>query len=350
MLTPEIIVFLLILLTCIIMGTVKANDLYVNAFTFVTLLSFSFTVRLSGFDADMGNYEQYLSYNSFSIYYLKEPIYWLGSRVLYDLTDSAEFVFIFYDIIFFILIIVVRTKLQLPKYFPFLLVLFFPTVLGMQNVFRQFIASGFLLLLFSQVIASQKLSLRCMTFLFAGLSHNVSFLFLPLMFLNVKNRKVPPLFLASSLAILALLPIAAGSKSNSVTGDVPAYIYVLIFSLMIMGYALIFKCKFKVRPPIYTQFLYLFLFCYVLLIEGMLLLGSAQSKRLGMFALFLCIIPLTMSVEIRFKQKILIRILFIVILTAPTLLFKNALSLLQTTEESLKIEATARSLSHHGDH
>lgn len=348
--TFELLFYFLIFLIGIVVCVTRVNDTFYNAGTLTFFVLFSLTVRSAGFDADIGNYAEYLKINSFSIYYIKEAVYWLGSRVIYDLTDSAFIVFITYDLLFFSLLLVVRSKLALPKYFPYLVILFFPTVMGMQNVFRQFIASGFLLLLFAQVITSQKTPVKVLTFLLAGFSHNVSFLFLPIMFMKAKSRKVPPLFLASSISILVLLPIAAASKSNSVTGEVPAYVYTLLFSLMILGYLLIFRFKFKDKAPVFTQFLYFFFFCYALIVEAMVVLGAAQSKRLGMFSLVLCLVPLVMSVEIRFKQKILVRCLFLVILTAPTLLFKNALSLLQTSEKSLKIESAARSQSHKGTH
>ncbi len=348
--TFELLFYFFILLVGTIVCVSRVNDTLYNLGTLTLFVLFSLFVRSAGFDADIGNYAESLKVNSFSIYYIKEAVYWLGSRVIYDLTDSVFIVFITYDLLFFSLLLVVRSKLALPKYFPYIVILFFPTVMGMQNVFRQFIASGFLLLLFAQVLTSQKTPIKILTFLLAGLSHNVSLLFLPVMFIKPKSRKVPLLFLASAIPILILLPIAAASKSSSSTGEVPAYIYTMLFSLMILGYLLIFRFKFKDKPPIYSQFLYFFLFCYALIIEAMVVLGAAQSKRLGMFSLVLCLVPLIMSVEKRFKQKILVRCLFLVILTAPTLLFQNTLSLLQTSEESLKVEATARSQSHKGSH
>lgn len=348
--TVELIFYFILfsfgLLICI---TKISNKIY-NAITLFLFVTFSLVVRNAGFDADIGNYAEYLKIKSFSVYYIKEAVYWLGSRVIYQLTDSAYAVFVIYDLLFFILILFVRQKLELPKYFPYLILLFFPTVMGMQNVFRQFIASGILLALFAQVLTLQKMPVKLMTFLLAGLTHNVSFLFLPIVFIKPNSRKMSPLFLASALPILVLLPIAASTKSNSITGEVPAYIYTMLFSLMIIGYASIFQFKFKNKPPIFSQFVYFFMFCYALIVEAMFVLGAAQSKRLGMFSLVLCLVPLVMSVEIRFKQKTFVRCVFLIVLVSPTLIFKNALSLLQTSEESLRIEATSRNMNHKGTH
>ncbi|MFT6734264.1 MAG: hypothetical protein ACJAS9_002459 [Polaribacter sp.] len=348
--TFELLFYFIILFVGLIVCITRVNDTFYNIGSLTLFVFFSLIVRSAGFDADIGNYAEYLKINSFSIYYIKEGVYWLGSRVIYDFTDSEIIVFITYDIVFFSLLLVVRSRLALPKYFPYLVILFFPTVMGMQNVFRQFIASGFLLLFFAQVMTSQKMLIKVLTFILAGFSHNVAFLFLPILFLKSKSRKVSLLFLGSSISILVLLPIAAASKSNSVTGEVPAYMFVVLFSLMVLGYLAVFNFKFKNRPPVFTQFFYLLLFCYALIIEASAVLGSAQSKRLGMMSLIVCLIPLVMSIEVRFKQNILVRLLFLIMLTAPTLLFQNAFSLLQTTEESLKVEAVARSQSHKRAH
>lgn len=348
--TPELAFYFLILIIGVYACVTQINDSLYNVASLSLFMCFSLIVRNAGFDADIGNYAEYMKVKSFSIYYMKEALYWLGSRFIYEVSGSEYLVFVVYDFLFFTLLLFVRSILGLPKYFPYLVVLFFPSVMGMQNVFRQFIASGFLLLFFAQTIASKKVLLRILTFLLAGLSHNVAFLFLPVLFLKSGSRKLSLLFLASSISILALLPIAAGSKSNSVTGEVPAYMFVVLFSLIILGYLAIFNFKFKNKPPIFTQFLYFLFYCYVLIIEGAVVLGAAQSKRLGMISLVLCLIPLVMSIEARFKQKILVRLLFLIVLTSPTVLFKNAFSLLQTTEETLNVEAIARSQSHKGTH
>jgi|GEM_PF-1789805 len=346
--TVELLAYFLIFFVGIVFCVTRVNDTLYNIGSLILFVLFSIVVRNAGFDADIGNYAEFLKINSFSIYYVREAVYWLGSRAIYGYTNSEFIVFITYDLLFFSLLLIVRSKLDLPKYFPYLVILFFPTVMGMQNVFRQFIASGFLLLLLAQVITLQRMPLKLLTLILAGLSHNVSFIFLPLIFMNSKSRKLSPLFLASAISILILLPIVAASKSDSITGEVPAYVYTLLFSLMILSYLFIFHFNFKDRSPIFTQFLYFLLFCYILTIEAMFVLGAAQSKRLGMLSLVLCLIPLIMSLEARFKQKILVRCLFLILLTSPTLLFKNALSLLQTSEQSLKIESSARSQTHKG--
>ena len=340
--TVELLFFCYLFFLGGMFSLVKVNDTLFNIVTLISFIGFSFVVRRAGFDADMANYNEFLQIKSFSIYYIKEPVYWLGSRVIFELTESTQFVFMFYDIIFICLLLFVRSALNLPKYFPYLVLLFFPTVLGMQNVFRQFIASGFILLLLYQVISSKKLPFKICTLIVAGLSHNVAILFIPMIFINAKKHKLNKLFVLSGLGILLLLPLVIGSKSSSDTGDLPPYLYVVIFSMLIFMYILIFKFKFSTNKPIYTQFLYLFFYLFSLLLLAMFFMGGAQSKRIGMLSFFISLIPLVLSIEYRFKQKVFVRVLFLVILVLPTLLFHNASSLLKTSEQSLLMEAESR--------
>lgn len=328
----------------------RVNDKLYEFFTFFSFLGLSFVVRYSGFDGDIEVYATALSSTSLSLYYLKEPVFWIFSRYVFEFLGSQELVFVFFDTIVFSIILYVRNRLCLPKYFPYLVVLFFPSVMGMQNVYRQFIASGFLLMFFSQVITEEKTRFKLLTFLMAGLCHNAAFVFLPILFLKSKSWKVSALFLVTVVSILILLPIAALSKSSSVTGEVPASMFVVLFSLVVLSYLVVFQFKFKSRPPVYTQFLYFLLFCYVLTIEAWLVLGAAQAKRLGMISLVMCLIPLVMSIDIRFKQKKIISLLFLIVLTVPTLLFKNVFSLLQITDKSFKIEAVSKNHSQKGTH
>jgi hypothetical protein len=347
--TIELLVYLYLVLLALLFAILKLNILIFNIFTFANLICFSIVVRSIGFDADMGNYAQYLSYKSFSIYYIKEPVYWIGSRFIFEWTDSAFFVFVFYDVIFYIALLYTSTKLKLPKYFPYLVILFFPTVLGMQNVFRQFIASGFLFVLLALIFSQKEHTFKSKVFilLIASLSHNSALLFAPIIFIKKSNSKVSLLFIITAIFIFMLLPVAAGTKSDSNTGDVPPFLYLVIYTCMLLTYLGVMKFNFKKFPLIYNQYFYMLIYFWFLILLSIFTLGGAQSKRLGMLSLLLSLIPLVSLIELRFRPKLLARLLFIFVLVLPTLVFHNARSLLQTTEMSLQKEAELRSMGHH---
>jgi hypothetical protein len=346
-LTLELVFFLFVFSLSLALSFLEINNKFYYLGSFVILMLFSLVVRLSGFDADMGNYEMYLEIKSLSIYYLKEPVYWLGSRYLFELTDSALIVFLLYDSLFIMILLFSCNKLSLPKYFPFAFFLFFPTVLGMQNVFRQFIASGFLLLLLSLVFTGAKYKYRFFVLMLATLTHNVSLLFTPLAFINNKKRGVNLFFVISCVGIFLLLPIAAGTKSDSDTGDLPPLLYLVVYFVVVTVYLIIVKFDFSQYEIKYKQYFNMMLYFILLILLSVFVLGGAQSKRVGMLSLLLSLVPLALLVESRFKQKILVRMLFIVALTVPTLVFHNARSLLETSPATLESEAAARALNHH---
>lgn len=346
--TPELFMFICLILAGVFFATTSFSKTFYYSFSMALFFLYSLVVRNAGFDADIGNYKDYLEINSFSIYYLKEPVYWLGSRFIYEVTGSPFAVFIFYDVIFFGLILYVTYKAELPRYFPYAVLLFFPSVLGMQNVFRQFIASGFLLLFFCYVITGASFMKKFFAIIFAIATHNVSALFFPFIFIRKDSRKVPILFFLSASAILFLLPFAAGTKSNSITGELPPYLYLIMLSALVILYLIVLSLRFKPFPPEFFIYFLIMIYMVTLVFTAMFVTGEAQTKRLGMLSMLLMLIPLVKVIDYRFKQKLLVRVLFLVILAMPTLVFNNARSLLFTNEESLAVEAAAR--SRHGEH
>lgn len=347
MITYEFLFFISLIFFGVIFATVKVGDTFYYLFSLAIFTAYSFIVRDAGFDADIGNYKQYLEIKSFSIYYLKEPFYWLGSRFIYEYSDSAMLVFILYDFLFFVIILAVTHKLGLPKYFPYAVIVFFPSVLGMQNVFRQFIASGFLLLFLSYVMTGAGYVKKGLVLLFAILTHNVAALFFPLIFIKPHTRKLPAFFVLSGLAILILLPFAAGTKSHSNTGDLPPYLYFIILAMLVSLYLCVLKLRVSLFSPQYTGYLWIMLYTLALVLLAMFVTGEAQAKRLGMLSMLLTLVPLTNVIDLRFKNKLLVRIIFLLVLAAPTLIFGNARVLLLTNEQTLAIEAAARAESGH---
>lgn len=350
MLTVELFFFLSLFFFGLIFTTVKIKDSMYYSLTIIIFVVYSFVVRNAGFDADIGNYKQYLEIKSFSIYYLKEPFYWLGSRLIYEFTDSPLLVFMTYDFVFFILLLHVTHKMKLPRYFPYAVLLFFPSVLGMQNVFRQFIAGGFLFLFFSLVMNGSSYFKRFVALFFAIISHNVAALFFPFIFAKRDSRNIPWLFTLSALGIFMLLPFAAGTKSNSVTGELPPYLYLVIIFSLVSLYLLVLYFRFKSFPPEYFIYFLMMLYMLTLVSLAMFVTGEAQTKRLGMLSMLLMLIPLVKVIDYRFKQKLLTRAIFLIVLAMPTLAFNNARSLLFTNEQSLAVEALSRSQSHQGSH
>lgn len=307
--------------------SLNSERLY-SVITFILFTLYSIITRYSGFDIDMNTYAYSLEIDSLSLYYLKEPVYWISSRYVYDITNSPELTFIFYDLISFLFILKLRSNFKLPQYFPYLLILFFPFIMGFNNVYRQYLSYCFFLYFFSLNFIAINLINKWFFLLVAIFTHNMAALFAPLAFIVNKKNRLSYKAILSGIAVFALLPFALGTKSESDSGEVNAGVY-LIFLLMIFLFYLV-SYRFKLKD-LDKKLFYIFIYNIPLLSLSILLMGSAQSKRVGMFCLVISIIPLVKAIEENYKQKIALRILVFIGLILPTLIFPSSLNMLLTS-------------------
>lgn len=327
--TAELL-FYLLLVTIGLLLCLKPirNEFNYNLITLFLFTIYSAITRFSGFDIDIHTYAKSLIINSMDIYYLREPVYWLTSRYVYKVLQSPELTFMLYDFISFIFILKVRSNLNFPQYFPYLFLLFFPMVMGINNVYRQYLSYCFIMFFISlQFTASSPLK-KWIFLLISILTHNASALFAPLAFIiNNKNRLSYKAIL-SALGVVLLLPYTLDSKSNTESGEVAAGLYLFILIVVFLIY--IASYRFKVNAFI-KKFFYMYIYMISLLSMSIVLMGSSQSKRIGMYCLIISLIPLTIAIESNFKHKSLVRIIIFITLISPTLLFSSSLDMLLTS-------------------
>ncbi|WMX35614.1 EpsG family protein [Aeromonas caviae] len=298
-------------------------------FTFVFLLFFiySLVTRFSGFEIDFITYAKELEIDSYDIYYLKEPVYWLFSRVVYDFFASKELTFVFFDSIAFVLVIVASRKMNLPQFFPFLFLLFFPAVMGMNNVYRQYLAYAIYIFFFSLVISKESPFKSIFFLVLSILTHNVVALFSPLLLIfNGKKRLELKVFIIYTVIIM-LLPFALATKSNSDTGTLGGEVYLIVFFLIILFYS--FTCKFRF-DDLSSRFLHFFIYMFSLALTSFIVMGGAQSKRVGMFMLMVSLVPLILVIEKKYKQKKIVRATIYTVLIMPTFFFSSSRDMLLT--------------------
>lgn len=306
--------------------TIKNNIIY-NTITLVLFVTYSAITRFSGYDIDMNTYELSLNINSFDIYYLREPVYWITSRYIYRFLGSSELTFMFYDLISFIFILKIRSNLKLPQYFPYLLLLFFPMVMGFNNVYRQYLSYCFILYFFSLQFTDSN-QIKKWFFLFISIfTHNASAIFAPLAFIIDDKKKLSYKALISSLGVIILLPFVLDSKSNTESGEVAAGVYLVFLSMLFIFYTASYKFK---LVNINKKFMYMFIYMFLLLTTSILLMGSSQSKRVGMYCLVITLVPLILTVETKYMQKPLMRVIMFIVLILPTLIFSSSRQMLLT--------------------
>lgn len=284
---------------------------------FASYIGLSLVIR-NQFDADIEVYADSMSYSSLSIYYLREPIVWLGQRWLFVYFQSHYIVFFIYDILTGVLLFKAFAKFRVPKYAYFGMLTFFPFILGMQNIYRQWIASVVLLYAFS-FVWERKLSYRAyVLFLFSCLTHNAAAIFVPMLFLN-SNKKIGKLFWIVSFFIsFAGIYFGGEVKSSANTGANLSVAYLILLFIVILVVVALDKGKIRqIRKVEYKLILGLFL----LSLFSTLILSSAGSERISMFCLILIYPVLAILFEERFRQRSIVRIIYLAMGFSPMFVF-----------------------------
>lgn len=282
----------------------------------ILLLGWSVVVRTSGLDGDMNVYDQtLLAGPSYTFYYLREPLYWFGAWGLFSFLNYSVLVFIVFDMISFLILMRISHLWGLPRYFVILWVLFFPVVMGMQNVYRQFISIHFLLgvLYFIQVDRSKK---QYLLFVFSVLTHNAAALFMPLLYV-FKNSKFK--FGFAACVVLSLLPAGVLIKSSESTGTVSVFLYLLISFGILYFFSVSQRLRFSGGSK---GFFYLQLYLLLLLMFSIVFMQDGQSKRVAMYSFVLLLPYTTIFVERNFGK--LIRFIYFVLVSFPTLIFSSS--------------------------
>ena len=143
----ELIVYLYLILNTVVFAFIKNTHNYNNIFFVYWLACYvllTSVIRLN-FQMDIGVYAKSMTYEVINFYYYREPIIWFSQRLLYQLTGSTYLTFIITDLILGYLLFLALKNFRLPRYSFFSILVFFPVILGMQNVYRQWAAAVFLL-------------------------------------------------------------------------------------------------------------------------------------------------------------------------------------------------------------
>lgn len=296
---------------------VIANTRIFFIFWIVAYSSLVLVVRKT-FDVDINNYASSMSYSSFSIYYIREPIVWLGQRYLFGWLQDPFHVFVIFDLLAGILLFRTLRNFNLPQYAFFSILIFFPFVLGMQNVYRQWVASIIFLYSFSLTWNQSDSVKRYTAFLLSVMSHNVAAIFVPLLF--IKKRKVLGKLMWYGSFLVAILGIKMGAdtKSSADTGSdlTLAYLFLItffIFLIPLLDRGVVRKLR-KLEYKLVGSLL-------LLSSCSIVFLSSAGAERVSMFCLLVAYPILVLLFEDRFKQKFLIRTLFSLLGFIPMLLF-----------------------------
>lgn len=337
--TFELLLYIILIL--IASSAIFVNKINIIKFLYIPLfVVFILIIRNSGFDTDIEAYSNYMQH--FSIYMVKEIAFYGMITQLYQLVENETLVFIIVDILFLLFLILnVKTIKNYDKrasviFIP-LLTLSFPFIMGIENIYRQFL--GTIILLLSYSIRKKSEIKSNLLFFLSIFFHNSLILFLPLLILvkcfnfSFKNR----LLIATTVLIILIVlltsilqGIIAGGKSNVSTGLNLSYFYYALFLSASIFFIMKFQYKLNIYiskfPSIYYSLFVLF--PLVFLTNN----GSSAAERIGMSVIMIFILELYMySLTIQSKMKAnSFRLLVLLTFSMPTVIFSSSRNFLLT--------------------
>ena len=297
---------------------------------------FMVIVRLNGFEfggyqKDILTYSLEMQSTSFSVYYLREFIFWIGLRLLYSLTDSGFFTFLILDVgwIYFLIKVskLIPSK-QLGKGVIIILSTSFPFLFGYENIYRQFYAT--ILLLYAYSLINKNNNKVFWLFIASIFIHNLALFTLPIFFIRKCYKfKLQDRFLISSslsLIILVSLPFLLNLKGIDPTKIDLSFLYLFLFLGIFCFTVMKFKdnlyALYNAAPSLLPA---------VILITGFVLLQQEMiSERMGMmFLVFLLFDLYNYSITIESKLiRVSLRVLLLLVFTLPVFFTDSSLKFL----------------------
>ena len=247
------------------------------------LVTYVIIVRLAPPQVDMKVYYQLLS--NFSPYMLKEFLYYYVTNFLYQILKDRNLVFIVIDLATFgVLMACLRPELGRTRtiiYMAFLL-FSFVGVMGLQNIYRQFLASILLTIGFI-TFEQRKKKTAALAILSAAFIHNASLLLIMLFFMTSVSRAFVQknlvyfiVGLSVATALFAYFVIGIRIKSNRDTGANMLPLYIILSALVFLLFA---NRATSHRGTLLRSASFLVMVLPVFLMSG----GSSGGERIFMF-------------------------------------------------------------------
>jgi len=313
-------------------------------FWILTAICLSLIIRSSIGETDSGDIDGYIKYmaeipgeNVSLNYMLREFIFWFGIIFLFTIIGDGAAVFVILDFLLFLFIYKGFTLCQ-KAYYPqidqrnihylfFAVLLFFPYVMGMHNVYRQILASSIFLVSLG-LIGNKKPIRGYLTSLISVFIHNASGMFLPLLMVSTKNK----MFQYSSFIILIPIIFVTTGISDSSSdfaaregsieiGKTIKYMYLISLGLLLS--TLIF-IELKAKERNNSTFVSLFSILFILYIGNVFFISSEQAQRI-IFYIFSMLFPFFgYFFFITFKPRIIASLVFFHLSLLPLVLIYNS--------------------------
>lgn len=284
-----------------------------------------FLLRQGGFQGDFQVYLEELRSGWLSVYYLREPLFWVGSKLLFSYLGSERVVIFFYDFLFCFVLYKAVKKVSDVNVF-FILLISFPVFLGLENVYRQVLGFPFSFLFIFYCVRA-RLLYSVFYLLLASLFHNSYIVLAPMLVFCIPRISIGIrlLVVLLSFGCAAIFMMYWGfsvdmieKSSAQSTGLNLEFLYAIIIFLLSSFSVPFFLKRFSDKWILASVIINLMYFI------SMTLLGSSQSERIGMilllalFYLYFCLADSTLK-----RRDYIMKLQMFFILAIPVFLFSS---------------------------
>lgn len=293
---------------------IHSEKIYV-AFAAICFIALSVAVRTSQMDADIFKYTEIMPLTTIDAQLLREPIVWIGQKFLYQIIHNSTYNFVIFDIVAFSAVLIAWKGIDLPQYAILAIIVFFPFIMGMQNIYRQWFAACLFLLSLATIKKNPAIGIS--TFILAVVSHNVAAVFAGVLFLHSGFKHKKMLIGLSVIATPLAIWIGGATKSSAATGLPLHYAYVVLLAGITLGLFILQRIN---KPTNRNAFHAAALVLYIAALSA-LILSSAASERVSQFGLILLYPTLVLSIESNFQRPALFRAGLVILGFIPMFFF-----------------------------
>ena len=288
--------------------------------------------------SDLGVYARIMQYHEIPYLFYREFIFYFGIKILYDLIGNVIGVFVVLDFIFYILLykwllllrkgFFLKVKSHNSYYIYFAILIFFPFVLGMHTLLRQMLATVIVMNAFG-CIGNKKYLKGIIIFLISFFVHNAAIYMLPVLLFTIRKPMTKTLSLIM-LFLIVFINLNITTTSNELlmrdfTTNVEgykitlSYIFSLLSILLLVGMMEVFNSKVR---KIY--FVWTLLILIIIYFSALSSFSSGISQRAAFLAFSYLFPILALYIDLIFKEKKLMRIIFLNISILPLIFVHNS--------------------------
>lgn len=333
---------------------VRRNSRRVDLFWFVLLMGFSVVVRetpnidILVYFAEMhATLQEVASVSS----YLQEFSYWGVSSILYSLIGNERWVFYLWDALAICILLGIRRRLSLGWYFvPFFFVAF-PSVLGFQNVYRQFLASLMVLNATSYCLALQRKrywKVLCFVFFILAVTiHKSTWIFLPVLaFVYGSVEKKRRIFMLLFIVFALLSPFVLVVRGRVLQNGLNLGFAYLGVVIVLVTTLLLSRVKVKEGKLDVVSTRFIFFYVAIFAIVGLIQMGSdIYYERMMLLFIPQILVLLLWSIEDRaFRKRRFVVLTILLLFIIPSYAFSSSYAMITNQrwiDEDVPVEHTS---------